>query len=158
MQKNHFIYLIPGNWFSLQTFKIEKANPYDIEMFQKEILEQVENRSDKLSFIDITFASKYREKTIESIDFHLDKKKFAAMIKMMSDEKFHPIITFHGTTSMNAVESILAHGYVIPEKNIQKVTIKKAHGSAYGVGVYSSPFFEKSIYYTMPDNINMFMF
>ena len=148
--ETEFIYLNQGNWFELRNINTDKMFPFDIEMLKNEILEQINNRSDKLSFINITFHSKYPKSTIESIDFYLDKSKFSKIAQMISAETRHPIITFHGTSNLDAVKSILKNGYIIPDSNN---SIKKTHGSAYGCGIYSSPFFEKAMYYTTPDKI-----
>lgn len=141
-----FIYLMPGNWFTLQNVNPHKLCPFDQEMIQNEILEQICNRDDNLSFINLTFEQSYKNSVIESIDFYLGKK-LDLMASLMPSEKFHPIMTFHGTSSKQVVDSILENGYILPEKD------KVAHGSAYGVGVYSSPFFNKCTYYTTPDNM-----
>ena len=164
-----FIYLVPGNWFELKNLNKKKAIPFDINALKDEILNQVNNRSDKLSFIDITFGSKYVNKSVDSIEFYLDQDKFNLIAEILSKETRHPIITFHGT-SLKSVESILRTGYFIPglnknlDKNLNKNLDKKAvdsirvaHGSAYGIGVYSSPFFDKAMYYTTPDNKYVYM-
>ena len=149
-----FLYFVPGNWFELKNISVDKTYPYDIETLKEEILNQVNDRSEKLSFINITIGSKYAKTTIESIDFYLDKEKFNNIKKIVSGEIRHPIITFHGTSNLNTVKSILKSGYIIPgsDDSIQS-GIKMAHGSVHGIGVYSSPFFNKAIYYTTPDKI-----
>lgn len=145
-----FIYLMPGNWLELRNINMDKTYPYDIETLKTEILSQVNNRTDKLSFIDSIFNNKYN--VTEEITFYLDKSKFLTMIDMIKAEKIHPIITFHGT-SLAAVNSILESGYVIPTiKNDKNIVITKKHGSMYGTGVYSSPFFGKSMGYTITDD------
>lgn len=148
-KKNNFMYLVPGNWFELKNITADKTYPYDIESFKEEILNQVRDRADKLDFIEISFGKRYNKNEIEEINFHLEEKKFIKMVKMLLNEKRHPIITFHGTNP-NAVESIFADGYIIP--SIDKSTgVTKRHGSAYGTGIYSSVFFDKANYYTNPD-------
>lgn len=149
-----FIYLQPGNWFELKNIKQEKLMPYEIDSLQQEVLDQVTNRSSKLDFINIHFGSVYTKKIIENITFHLDKKKFTTINSMLASESKparHPIITFHGTTSLNVVNSILDQGYIIPglDKNNH---IKAKHGAAYGIGVYTSPHLDKCLYYTQADN------
>jgi hypothetical protein len=151
---------MPGNWFELKNINIDKIYPYDRESFKEEILNQVSDRSEKLRFINLSFGSAYHNNIIEDIEFYLDEKKFSRMIEILKTETRHPIITFHGT-SLDAVNSILANGYIIPgstfceQKGKSKknnTIVKKAHGSAYGIGIYSSPFFDKAMYYTKPDN------
>jgi len=44
----------------------------------------------------------------------------------------------------------LENGYIVPGIGN---SIKTTHGAAYGIGVYSSPFFGKSVYYTIPDKM-----
>ena len=51
-----------------------------------------------------------------------------------------------------AVQSILDGGYIIPGSKNTNNVIKKKHGSAYGIGVYSSPFFDKANYYAAANN------
>lgn len=143
-----YIYLNPGNWFELKNIIMDKVYPFDIESFKEEILNQVNNRSEKLSFIQLTFHKKYPSASVEEIKFYLDMDKFENIADMIKSETRHPIITFHGTSSLDAVNSILATGYIIPGT---KSGVKKLHGSVYGTGIYSSPFFDKAIYYTTPD-------
>lgn len=151
-----FIYLMQGNWFELKNINREKTVPFDLDMLKAEILNQVESRSDKLSFIDITFGSKYSKKSVDSIDFYLDKEKFNLLATMLENETRHPIITFHGT-SLKSVTSILEHGYIIPQLASHNGLARAAHGAAYGIGVYSSPFFDKASYYTTPDNKHVYI-
>ena len=146
-----FIYLVPGNWFELKNINKDKVCPFDIDMLKEEILNQVNDRSEKLSFVNIEFGSAYGKNTIEDIEFHLDKNKFNQMAKLLITEKRHPIITFHGT-SLDSVKSILANGYIIPGVDKSNVIVTKTHGSAYGIGIYTSPFFGKAMHYTNPDN------
>jgi hypothetical protein len=152
--KDKFMYLMPGNWFELKNINLNKSFPYDINMLKEEILSQVNNRADKLSFINLTFGKKYGKSVVEEIIFYLDENKFSGMIEMQKSEKRHPIITFHGTSS-DAVKSILANGYIVPSCGKKKtdMIVKKVHGSAYGIGIYSSPHFDKSMCYTVPDNV-----
>ena len=151
-----FIYLMQGNWFELKNINQEKTVPFDIEMLKEEILNQVNNRSDNLSFIDITFGSRYSHKSIESIDFYLDKEKFNLIASMLKLESRHPVITFHGT-SLKSVKSILEQGYIVPQLDKNNPTVRATHGAAYGIGVYSSPFFDKAMYYTTPDNAHVYI-
>lgn len=144
------ICLMPGNWYELRKFNLEKTIPYDINSLKEEILSQVNDRYNKLNFIEISFFSKYAQKNIESIDFYINKEKMKCMNQFLQNEKRHPIVTFHGTTNINTVESIIKHGYIIPGM-ANGLNVIKAHGSAYGTGVYSSPHFEKSMGYTIPD-------
>ena len=104
----------------------------------------------------MTFGSRYPRKSVESIDFYLDKKKFKLIESMLELESRHPIITFHGT-SFKAVESILQHGYIIPQLDKNNSIARATHGAAYGIGVYSSPFFDKAIYYTTPDKTHVYI-
>jgi hypothetical protein len=147
-----FIYLVPGNWFELKNINKEKVCPYDIDMLKNEIINQITSRSDKLSFINLTFGSSHT-KTEENIEFYLSDEKFQSMIKILESESRHPIITFHGTT-YQAVQSILENGYVVPGLNDTKtdVIVKRTHGAAYGIGVYTSPFFDKAMQYTTTHN------
>ncbi|XWV25591.1 hypothetical protein QJ856_gp0163 [Tupanvirus deep ocean] len=148
-ETNEFVYLMPGSWFELKNINHDKTYPYDIDAFKNEILNQVNSSAEKLSFIDLTFGARYRKNTVEDIIFHLDQTKFDTIAKMIQGEKRHPIITFHGT-SLTSVNSILATGYIVPGNGKKKTgtIVTKKHGSAYGIGVYSSPFFDKAMYYT----------
>ena len=52
---NKFIYLVPGNWFELKNINAEKTYPYDLDALKNEIINQVNTRAEKLSFVDISF-------------------------------------------------------------------------------------------------------
>lgn len=147
-----FIHLVPGNWFELKNINKTKVCPYTIEQFKDEIINQIASRSDKLSFINLTFGKRYAGAQ-ETIEFHLSDEKFKLMAKMIESEKRHPIITFHGT-SYQAVQSILENGYIVPglDGNKTDIIVKKTHGSAYGIGVYTSPFFDKAMQYGYTHN------
>ena len=151
--KIEFMYLIPGNWFELKNLIAAKTYPYDIGTFKTEILSQVNSRAEKLSFINNSIGVRYTNAKIIDITFYLDNNKFNSMANILSLEKRHPVITFHGTSSFDTVKSILEHGYIIPGiTNIKTgIMVHKAHGSIYGIGVYSSPFFDKANCYTTPD-------
>lgn len=146
-----YVCFMPGNWFELRTFNKTKSIPYDLDNLKNEILSQINDRYEKLNFIDLKFYSKYPKQNIESIDFFINEQKMCQMSEFMTTETRHPIITFHGTNSFDTVKSIVDKGYIIPGMNPGALTVKKAHGSLYGTGVYSSPHFEKSIYYTTPN-------
>ena len=143
------INLMPGNWFELKNIDISKCESYNLSQFKSEILNQISNRAEKLDII----VSNYTSKKIESEDitFHIDKDKFKNLIQYQNKDTRHPIITFHGT-SLQAVESILKNGYIISNLNSTNIVVKAATGSLYGTGVYSSPFFDKAMYYTKPAN------
>ena len=49
-----FMYLMPGNWFELKNIINDKTYPFDETMFRTEILNQVNSRTEKLSFINNT--------------------------------------------------------------------------------------------------------
>jgi len=144
-----FIYLIPGNWFELKTINKEKTQPYDQVMLAEEILNQVFNRSENLSVIDINIGKRYQKIDIEDITLNVTSGKFNMIAKLLETEIRHPIVTFHGTTSLDIVNSILNGGYVIPGK---QTGVKVAHGTMYGTGVYSSPHLDKTLYYTKMDD------
>jgi Poly(ADP-ribose) polymerase catalytic domain. len=148
MTGQEFIYVMKGNWFELRKYDPDKTFPCDRETLQNEILEQVNSRSEKLDFIDISFGQSYRNKIVEDIIFDLDQNKFQSIAEKMIGETKHPIITFHGT-SYEAIQSILAGSYLLPGKDS---VIKIAHGWAYGPGVYSSPHLDKAMYYTKVHN------
>jgi len=141
-----YLMLCPGNWFELRTIKKNLLEPYDMVKLQKEILDQVSSRSDKLESIDVSFGTIYGKDSLEKIALHLDEKKFEQMIKLSEQEKLHPIITFHGTPSYDNVTGILEKGYLIPGKDVKE--IKVTNGKMYGIGIYSSPHFDKASHYT----------
>ncbi len=144
---SEFIYLVPGNWFEIKNIDQDKTCPYDIENLKAEITNQINNRNEKLDLINISFGGTHGKNIIEEIIFYLDEEKMATMIKIMSTEKRHPIITFHGTNAA-AVNSILENGYIIPQLNKNNgVGTKVAHGAVYGIGVYTSPFYDKAYSY-----------
>jgi hypothetical protein len=142
-----FIYLMPGNWFETKNIDTDKTCPFDLENFKAEMTNQINNRNEKLDFINISFSGGAGHNIIEEILFHLDETKFSTMAKILTTEKRHPIITFHGT-NLDAAKSILANGYVIPQLNKNNnVSVKVSNGALYGIGVYTSPFYDKALYY-----------
>ncbi len=146
---DEFIYLVQGNWFELKNINQKKVQPYDIYMLQNEIMSQVLNRSENLSLINISFGTVYKNSHIEDISVHLDDEKFQHISQVLETETRHPIITFHGTSNINIVNSILETGYLVPGSENK---IKVAHGTMYGPGIYSSPHFDKALTYTKPDD------
>ena len=140
-----FIYMVPGNWFEIKNLKTDKVWPYDLEAFKAEVLNQVSNRSEMLGFIKTSYGSAYGpgNKLVENVIFHLDEAKFEQLAAQAASEKCHPILTFHGTNP-TATNAILETGYRIPQMT---KGAKIAHGAMYGVGVYTSPFFDKAISY-----------
>ena len=62
-----FIYLAPGNWFELRNINKDKSHPFDLQCLKKEIINQVNNHADKLSFINISFGKKYNNCNVEEI-------------------------------------------------------------------------------------------
>lgn len=143
---SEFIYLMPGNWFEIKNIDADKTHPFDLENLQVEISNQINNRNEKLDFINISFGNGRGKNIVEETIFHLNDSKFAVMSKILSTEKRHPIITFHGT-SLVAVDSILANGYVIPQLTKNKEIVKVANGANYGVGIYTSPFYDMVLRY-----------
>lgn len=141
-----------NNWFLLQQKIPTKLEPFSIETFKIEVERQL-NDPNKLETIELTFGKHYPNYKIELVDFNIDDAKFEKMIKLSENEKNHPMLTFHGT-SITSVRSILNEGYKVPTTRSAKVknniTIK--NGAMYGYGVYTSPFFDKAMYYTVPEN------
>jgi hypothetical protein len=145
--------LCEGNWFELKNFRKENSRPYDLESLVSEIQTQVDSRKDNLKFIDINFHKQYQNVVTEEIKWNLSLEQFQRICTNYPDEKVHPIITFHGTTDSKVVENIFRIGYIVPGTN----GIRIAHGSAYGNGVYSSPHFDKAMYYTKPDGSHVYV-
>lgn len=145
-----FIYLESGNWFELKSINKKRTQPYDLKLLEDEIMNQYVNKSDNLKMIDISFGKIYKNSEIEDIKLELNEKKFNKISEILKLETRHPIITFHGTNSLDTVNTILKTGYLIPGTNNK---LKMAHGAIYGAGVYSSPHFDKALSYTKPDNL-----
>jgi len=150
MDTHDFVYLIPGNWFELRTINKSKTQPYDMQMLQDEVLNQVVTRSEKLSVINVAYAQTYSSANIEDINIELTSERFGRIAEFLETESRHPIVTFHGTTKSNVVDSILSGGYIIPGKENGK-GIRAIHGTAYGSGVYSTPHLDKALHYTQRD-------
>eukprot|EP01060_Flectonema_neradi_P008351 TRINITY_DN15979_c0_g1_i1.p1 TRINITY_DN15979_c0_g1~~TRINITY_DN15979_c0_g1_i1.p1 ORF type:complete len:1148 (+),score=211.02 TRINITY_DN15979_c0_g1_i1:293-3445(+) len=76
------------------------------------------------------------------------------MSNMQKDEVHCPLLTFHGTSSVDTVNSILKHGYVLPgDRHPVLGDMNYAqHGSYYGVGVYTSTKKEMSALYNTCDS------
>uniref|UniRef100_A0A6C0C805 PARP catalytic domain-containing protein n=1 Tax=viral metagenome TaxID=1070528 RepID=A0A6C0C805_9ZZZZ len=144
-----YIYLVPGNWFELKNINAAKSVPYDIESLTAEILNQVHNRAENLKIIDITYGKVYKNIKDEDICFHLNENKFQKIAEMLTTEKRHPIITFHGTDCLKTVEAIMNEGYIIPGT---KKNVRVKNGAVYGKGIYSSPHFDKALAYTRVDD------
>ena len=136
---------MPGNWFSIRNMNKKKLFPYDLDSFKEEIISQVTERSEKLADIETCYNSKNKLITKEKITFYIDENKFRKIQKLASKEKRHPIITFHGTSN-KATDAIINSKYIIPQMEKGKVHV--SHGAMYGIGVYSSPFFDKAKCYT----------
>ena len=146
---NEWIYLQPGNWFELKSINNKKTQPYDLNTLKEEIMNQYLSKAENLSQIEISFGQVYKDSIVEDIVIDIDNNKFSRILTILKSETRHPIITFHGTSSLDAVNSILEKGYLIPGANNK---LKVAHGTAYGSGIYSSPHFDKALAYTKPDN------
>lgn len=153
--EDRFLYLVPGNWFEIRNINKSKVFPYDVATLQQEIIDQVNSNEDKLRFINLQFGSHYTNKKIVDIQFYIDDNKFMKLLDLLENEKRHPIVTFHGT-SLDAANSILKDGYIIPGLSNDK-SVKVKNGSVYGIGVYSSPFFDKAMYYTRVNNGHVYM-
>jgi len=144
-----WIYLQPGNWFELKSINDKKTQPYDVDALEAEIMNQYLSKSENLSQIDISFGQVYKNSTVEDISININDEKFSKILDILKSETRHPIITFHGTSSLDIVNSILETGYLIPGDNNK---LRVAHGTVYGRGIYSSPHFDKALAYTKPDN------
>lgn len=148
--KKEYIYLVPGNWFELKNINTDRCQPYDIDMLKQEILEQVNNRAEKLNFVNTQFYPDCQNAAVESIDFYLDNCKFNRIAQYIEKDRRHPIISFHGTKP-DAIDSIIKNGYIIAGDKTAAIKINMAHGAVYGHGVYTSSFFGKANCYAKPD-------
>lgn len=150
-----FANLVPGNWFELKNINRKKTFPYDIISFKDELIKQITDRSEKLQCIDSPYKNVYKNIAVEDIIFYLSETKFNNIVEKCETEVRHPIIAFHGSTK-DAVDSILKTGYCIPKIDGNNVAVR--HGSMYGLGVYTSPFFDKAISYSHVCNKDKYMY
>jgi hypothetical protein len=153
------ISLVPGNWFELKPYLINASQPYTLDMLRGEIYTQVASHEKKLDFIAVKYPKKYAKPVMEDIIITMDEVKFKQAIELIPNEKYHPMITFHGTTSVDIMDNINKVGYVLPGE-IDPTSGKRiaaSHGAAYGSGVYTSPHFDKALYYTHPTATHAYM-
>jgi hypothetical protein len=150
MDPTKLINLIPGNWFELKILNKNKTSIYDINRFKNEIINQIADISEKLSIINIKFSKTYKKTDIQDIEFYITDEMFAKINSMLenNNEKRHPLLTFHGTTRYEVVESIISNGYMIPNDPDSEIKITTAHGAIYGPGVYTTPHIDKALSYT----------
>lgn len=133
-------------WYELQTYKKENTIDFDIDNFKIKLCDHISLRNDKLNFINVSFYNLYPKYNISNIIYDITDEKYNRICNMIDGEKYHPILSFHGTTSLDIVNSILAKGYIIP--GTIDNSVKKSHGSIYGNGVYTSPHFDKAFGYS----------
>ena len=145
LDEEQYVNLVPGNWFELKNINRSKTFPYGIDDFKNELINQIINRSEKLETINSPFLNRYKNTKIDDIEFYLPDTKFNEIVAKCETETRHPVIAFHGSTK-DAVDSILKTGYSIPK--IDNKNIRVRNGSMYGLGVYTSPFFDKAISYS----------
>jgi hypothetical protein len=76
---------------------------------------------------------------IEKFDTNLDINKIEK-VKCIEKETYHPIITFHATSNIDTLNSIMQCGYVVPNdiNPITGIMQEYRTGNLYGEGVYSS--------------------
>lgn len=61
------MYLVPGNWFGLKNINYAKTKKYTREELEKELLEHIYDRFEKLSIINRTLLSKYPKSEMAEI-------------------------------------------------------------------------------------------
>lgn len=144
-----FLYLTPGNWFEIKNISEKNLFPFDLQTFQDEVKTQISDRYEKLGIIESMYNHKANRDDISDIFFYVDEEIFQLLINKTSEQKRHPILTFHGS-KIESINSIMNNGYEIP--GMPGSTIKVAHGQMYGPGIYTSSFYNKAISYsTMSD-------
>jgi hypothetical protein len=154
-----FVPLVQGNWFELKPYQLKLTQPYMIDNLKTEITEQVKNHDKKLDFIDVKYPKLYANAQIEDIKIDITKDRFDQIVNLASSEKFHPMLTFHGTTDMDVIHKIIKYGYLLPgdidPETGNKITVK--HGRMFGHGIYTSPHFDKALYYSYRDATYVYM-
>jgi hypothetical protein len=90
------------------------------------------------------FGEKYFLDEIKDI---FTEKKFDDILKMqeMYDNDLYPVLTFHATTNINKVNSIVKFGYLIPGHSTNPINgwnLYASHGASYGEGIYVTTFFD----------------
>lgn len=79
-----YINLIPGNWFDLKKYNLEKSEPYNLDRLECEIEDHIIRRTEKLEHIELKY--NYNIKTIFDIEFRIDDLKFNKMIELMKTD------------------------------------------------------------------------
>ena len=148
------VFMMPGNWFEIRTIKQHVLQPYTVDMLQDEISQQIHSNSEKLGFINTNYGK--QPSNISDIKFNISKKKFSHIRDLSSRQTRCPIVSFHGSKP-NAIESIMNSGYIIPQMADPGSKVPVAHGAMYGIGVYTSPFFDKALSYTCKINNIVYM-
>lgn len=132
--------------FTYQEF-IDKAKQYTLEkdfsLFNTEI-----TCKNKLKLYKEKFIVKDMKCVIDDIKF----KKMVEISKKIKS-KYPPILTLHGTTSTNNINSIVKHGYIMPYDLHPDTgyTLGMSHGNVYGDGIYTTQDFETAWWFSFND-------
>lgn len=126
------------NWFSLD--KIQPDNQHHVMRYIETIntIGSIDFEKHIRTTID---KMKIKGLALESCNLEIDNKKIEHIINICKENQtYHPIITFHGTSDIDALRSILQYGYVMPGE-VNQIT-GKIHkyrvGKMYGDGIYTS--------------------
>lgn len=119
------------SWFVLSR-PFKKDQHYDLASFKKLI-------NDKLQR---AIMLKDSELKLDIYDITVTQELFDKITKFTKENKFdyNPLFTFHGTSNVSKINSIIDHGYLLPyEQHPTKgYSLHMSNGNFYGDGVYSS--------------------
>jgi hypothetical protein len=134
-----------SNWFEYKPINKNNKKPFTYEEFMAKVKTQVTSHESALDYIQ-NVAGRGMKTTFDKYEPFLTKGDFIKKILShdITNEKFHPMITFHATTKKANAESILRYGFLLPGDRhpITGMLMPMAHGSIYGTGVYTSPHFK----------------
>lgn len=101
---------------------------------------------------------------LHNIAYNIDRQKYDRLTELFnrnadgntvgSDNQYFPLLTLHATQNTSKVQSILKSGYLIPgmQHPLFGWHLYMNCGNAYGDGVYSSPDFDITKWYSFVDN------
>lgn len=138
-----------NSWFNI-VGKIEEDNKHDTyEKFIENIKSQIKRKTQAISNGKKCFDNKY---TLDDMKIVLEKHVYDKLPKNESD--YYCFLTFHSTGNVSKINSICKYGYIIPGTQHPTLgwTLNMACGNVYGDGIYSSPNFVTSSWYSFLDH------
>jgi hypothetical protein len=133
------------NWFTLNTNKNGVKLSY--EQFIENVNNQIHNKLTKTK--DNKLCNE--QYLLEDTKIVLERNKYELL--QNNSAEYYPILTFHATSNINKINSIVKYGYLLPGDThpLEGYTLKMAHGAVYGDGIYTTSNFATEEWYTFFD-------